>query len=62
MADIEAVIVGASPWLRPSGVLVVEIDPSQGAAGLDVARRAGFCRSRTRRDLAGRIRMVVARR
>ena len=62
LADIEAVIVGASGWLRPSGVLVVEIDPSQGAAAVDVARRAGFRRSRTRRDLAGRIRMVVARR
>jgi len=62
MADIEAVIVGASRWLRPSGALVVEIDPSQGAPALDVARRAGFRRSRTRRDLAGRIRMVVARR
>jgi release factor glutamine methyltransferase len=62
MADIEAVIVGASRWLRLSGVLVVEIDPSQGAAALDVAGRAGFRRSRTRRDLAGRTRMVVARR
>ena len=62
LADIEAVIVGAPRWLRTSGVLVVEIDPSQGAAALDVARRAGFGRSRTRRDLAGRIRMVVARR
>jgi len=62
MADIEAVIVGASRWLRPPGVLVVEIDPSQGAAALAVALRAGFRRSRTRRDLAGRIRMVVARR
>jgi release factor glutamine methyltransferase len=62
MADVEAVIVGASRWLRPSGALVVEIDPSQGAAALDVAHRAGFRRSRTRRDLAGRIRMLVARR
>jgi release factor glutamine methyltransferase len=62
MADVEAVIVGASRWLRPSGVLVVEIDPSQGAAAVEVARRTGFRRSRTRRDLAGRTRMVVARR
>jgi release factor glutamine methyltransferase len=62
MADIEAVIAGAARWLRPSGALVVEIDPSQGAAALEVAGRAGFPQSRTRRDLAGRIRMVVARR
>ena len=61
MADIEAVIAGAARWLRPSGVLVVEIDPSQGTAAVEVARRSGFGRSRTRRDLAGRIRMVVAR-
>jgi release factor glutamine methyltransferase len=62
MADVEAIIVGASRWLRPSGALVVEIDPSQGAAAVEVAGQAGFGRSRTRRDLAGRIRMVVARR
>jgi len=62
MADIEAVISGAALWLRPSGVLVVEIDPSQGTAAVEVARRSGFGGSRTRRDLAGRIRMVVAER
>jgi len=48
--------------LQPSGVLVVEIDPSQGKAAIDMARQVGFSRSLTRRDLAGRIRMVVARR
>ena len=62
MADIEAVILESARWLRPSGAVVVEIDPSQGAVSLDVARRAGFRRSRTLRDLAGRTRMVVARR
>jgi release factor glutamine methyltransferase len=62
MADIEAVIAGAPHWLRPTGVLVVEIDPAQADASLDATRRAGFGRSRTECDLAGRVRMVVARR
>ena len=62
MADIETIIAGASRWLRPTGVLVIEIDPGQAEATLDAARRAGWSRCGTRRDLAGRVRMVVARR
>ncbi len=63
MADIEAIIADAARWLRPSGVMVVEIDPAQAEAALDACptgrMRAGAGRER---DLAGRIRMVVARR
>ncbi len=62
MADIEAVVAGAPHWLRSSGALVVEIDPAQADATLDAVHRAGFSRSCTAQDLAGRIRMVVARR
>jgi len=62
MADIEAIVSGAARWLRPTGVLVVEIDPAQAEATLDAARRAGWSRSGVRHDLAGRVRMVVARR
>jgi release factor glutamine methyltransferase len=62
MADIETIIVGASRWLRPTGVLVIEIDPGQAEATLDAARRAGWSRCGTRRDLTGRVRMVVVRR
>ena len=62
MADIEAIISGASRWMRSNGALVVEIDPDQSEATLDAARRAGWSRCGTRRDLAGRVRMVVARR
>ncbi len=62
MADIETVIADAARWVRPGGVLVVEIDPAQADPALDAARRAGFDVGRTERDLAGRVRMVVARR
>ncbi len=62
MADIEAVVAGAPHWLRPAGALVVEIDPAQADATLDAVHRAGFARSGTAQDLAGRVRMVVARR
>ena len=45
-----------------AGALVVEIDPAQADATLDAVHRAGFARSGTAQDLAGRVRMVVARR
>jgi release factor glutamine methyltransferase len=60
MADIEAIVAGAARWLRPSGVMVLEIDPDQAEAALDAFRQAGWSRCGTRRDLAGRVRMVVA--
>lgn len=62
MADIEAVVDGSARWLRPGGVLVVELDPGQADATRTAAGRAGFAVSRTEADLAGRVRMVVARR
>jgi release factor glutamine methyltransferase len=61
-ADIEAIVEGALRWMRPGGVLVVEIDPAQAEATLALARQAGWGRCETRPDLTGRIRMVVARR
>ena len=62
MADIEAVVAGAGAWLRRSGALVVELAPAQAYAAVDAARRAGFAEVGTARDLAGRLRMLVARR
>jgi release factor glutamine methyltransferase len=62
MADIEQVVAGAAAWLWPSGALVVELAPSQAYAAIDAARRAGFSRVGTARDLAGRLRMLVAER
>jgi release factor glutamine methyltransferase len=62
LADVETVVAGAGRWLRPSGALVVELAPSQAYAAIDAARRAGFTRVGTARDLAGRLRMLVAAR
>ncbi len=62
MAAVEAVVVGSARWLRRSGGLVVELAPSQAGPASEVARGAGFTRADTRRDLAGRLRMLVAER
>ncbi len=62
MEAIEAIVTGAPVWLRPSGALVVEISPAQAGASVDLAHRAGFEAVTTARDLAGRLRVLVARR
>lgn len=62
LADVEAVVTGAARWLAPGGALVVELAPHQAEAAAGVARRAGLTGVRTERDLAGRLRMVVAHR
>ncbi|HEY5108112.1 MAG TPA: peptide chain release factor N(5)-glutamine methyltransferase [Acidimicrobiales bacterium] len=62
LADVEAVVAGAGAWLARSGALVVELAPSQAYGAIDAARRAGFRRVGTARDLAGRLRMLVAER
>jgi release factor glutamine methyltransferase len=61
MAAIELIVAGARRWLRPSGLLVVELDPSQAGSAIAAGRRAGFDDVRAERDLAGRLRMLVAR-
>jgi release factor glutamine methyltransferase len=62
MAAIERIVSGAPRWLSPRGGIVVEIAPHQAYAAIDLARRAGFPRVATERDLAGRLRMLVASR
>ena len=62
LADVEAVVAGSASWLRRHGGLVVELAPSQAYGAIDAARRAGFARVGTARDLAGRLRMLVASR
>jgi release factor glutamine methyltransferase len=62
LADVEAVVAGAVRWLRPTGALVVELAPHQVYAAIDAARRAGFLRVGSARDLTGRMRMLVASR
>jgi release factor glutamine methyltransferase len=62
MGDIETIVAEAPRWLRPGGALVVEIAPAQAYASIHAARRAGFHQVTTERDLAGRLRILVARR
>ncbi len=62
MADIEAIVGSAPRWLRSGGGLVVEIAPTQASPAMDAARRAGFAHVTRATDLAGRQRMLVARR
>ncbi|MEZ5257692.1 MAG: hypothetical protein R2705_12595, partial [Ilumatobacteraceae bacterium] len=57
------VILGAAPrWLRPGGWLVAEVGHRQGAEAVEAARLAGLADVSIRRDLAGRDRILVARR
>lgn len=62
MAAIEAVVEEAPAWLATPGAVVIEIDPRQAAGAAEVARRAGFADVAVERDLAGRLRALVARR
>ncbi len=62
MAAIETIVAEAPGWLRQPGTLIVEIDPRQADGAVAAARRAGFNQARAQPDLAGRLRMIVARR
>lgn len=59
--DIEVLLAGAPEWLRPDGVLVVEMAPHQAVAMAERARALGYDPD-VRTDLAGRERALVARR
>lgn len=73
LADPELALIGgvhlyrrlfeeAMSWLRPAGSVVVEIGATQGAAVAAAAGDAGLRSARVHPDLAGRDRVVVARR
>ena len=55
------IVVEAPAWLRPGGVLVVEIGDDQGPAIAEVARSAGYTEVEVRQDLTERDRCLVAR-
>jgi release factor glutamine methyltransferase len=59
---IAVIVAGAPRWLRPDGVLVVEIAPHQATAVMSMAAEAGFARAAVHPDLAGRPRVLVAHR
>lgn len=57
---VTEIVVGASSWLAPSGVLVVELAPHQAGRVLDLARGAGASRAEIRVDATGRDRALVS--
>jgi release factor glutamine methyltransferase len=58
---IEAIVRDAPAWLDPVGTLVCEIAPHQSQAASEIAAAAGFDEVLVQRDLAGRDRVLVAR-
>ncbi|MEZ5252273.1 MAG: peptide chain release factor N(5)-glutamine methyltransferase [Microthrixaceae bacterium] len=59
--DLRHIISEAPRWLRPAGVLAVELDPRQVAAVRDLMTGAGFTSTEVHQDLAGRDRIVIGR-
>lgn len=59
---LERIVAEAPGWLSPRGSLVVELAATQAPALLAAARTAGFADVEVRPDLAGRDRVLVARR
>ncbi len=58
---VREILCGALGWVRPGGVVVLEIAPHQSAAAAATAREAGFAAVEVHPDLAGRDRALVAR-
>ncbi len=58
----EALLAEAPDWLEPSGSIVFELAPHQAEAVAGLTRSAGFGSVEVHRDLAGRDRVLVARR
>lgn len=56
--DLRTIVNGASGWLRPGGMLIVEMGHSQGATMKELLHGAGFVRVCVLQDLAGRDRFV----
>lgn len=59
---LEIVISEAPGWLAADAVVVCEIAPHQAEAVVAIATAAGYAKVEVRRDLAGRDRILVARR
>jgi release factor glutamine methyltransferase len=62
LAALRVVVGESCEWLRPGGVLVVEIGHQQGAAVSAMCEAAGLREVAALRDYAGRERIVTARR
>lgn len=61
LQGVRQVLAAARKALRPGGTLIVEHGHDQGAPAREAAQANGFVRTATRRDLAGRERLLVAR-
>ncbi|OAM88058.1 protein-(glutamine-N5) methyltransferase, release factor-specific [Termitidicoccus mucosus] len=59
-ADLAKIIAGAPEFLREGGLLALETGIAQHPALLALCEAAGFARSESRKDLAGRERFVLA--
>ncbi|HXW36212.1 MAG TPA: peptide chain release factor N(5)-glutamine methyltransferase [Acidimicrobiales bacterium] len=60
--DLARLIEVAPRWMLPGGSLVLELAPAQAVALAELARSSGrYADVRARKDLAGRVRAVVAR-
>lgn len=59
---VAELLVGASEWLRPGGVVVVEIDARVGPEMLALAGSCGLAAGRVHADLTGAPRVLTARR
>ena len=60
LADLLVIIAGAPAHLTAGGTLAVETGIAQHPQLLEAARRAGFPRAESQRDLTGRDRFIVA--
>jgi len=60
--DIRTILENAPSWLRPGGVLILEMDPLQLEPVSELARSFGFVGIETHADLAGRDRALLVRR
>ena len=60
--DIRMILDGAISWLRPGGVLVIEMDPRQIPSARELAVALGYVDLEIHADLAGRDRALLARR
>ncbi len=58
--DLQAIVAGSHDWLRPDGLLVLELDPRQVEAVSSAMANAGFAIS-VGADLAGHDRWLVGR-
>ena len=58
---LRRIVAEAPRWLAPGGLLALELDPPQAEAALQLCKVAGLVEARVERDLAGLLRILLAR-